>query len=215
MSTLQAAPHLQFIPIEALTPWEKNPREISRAKMDALKLAIRQDPEMLLARPVVANEDGTIAAGNMRFRAISEMVRSNGDGDISNRVREWGGVPTFVRDLDEKEFLEVAVRDNQNYGEWVEEDYAGLVVGYLDELEGSAELLGLDDADEKAMRSAVERLIESEEAPPPDLKPRKRAEAWAVTVTFDDKDSRDRFAAQLRQEGHERVSAHAGRMGDT
>lgn len=215
MSTLQAAPHLQFIPIEALTPWEKNPREISRAKMDALKLAIRQDLEMLLARPVVANEDGTIAAGNMRFRAISEMVRSNGDGDISNRVREWGGVPTFVRDLDEKEFLEVAVRDNQNYGEWVEEDYAGLVVGYLDELEGSAELLGLDDVDEKAMRTAVEQLIESEEAPPPDLKPRKRAEAWAVTVTFDDKDSRDRFAAQLRQEGHERVSAHAGRMGDT
>lgn len=50
-----------------------NPRTIGEAEFQKLCESIERDPEFLKLRPIVHDENGTIRAGNQRFRAIKHL----------------------------------------------------------------------------------------------------------------------------------------------
>jgi hypothetical protein len=219
---LTASPDaIVFVPLDALSPWEGNPRTITSERKRALRDALRHDPGALIGRPLMATTEGTVYAGNMRLVAILEEKAAIGHtSKLVQQIEAWGGVPCFVDEVDEPTMLERAVRDNQGYGAWERDLLAGLVVGYEETLGGDAKLMGVDAKEADTLRSLVTaaRAEETPEVPaatpPPEVEPRRRPEAFAVTVTFESKDARDAFAAGLRDQGHERVHAHVGRWSD-
>lgn len=75
--------------------------------------SIEAEPGMLYARPVVALPDGTIIAGNMRWRACKELGRAT--------------VPAVRVDLDDERAKLWLLRDNNEYGEWEDEALATLL----------------------------------------------------------------------------------------
>jgi hypothetical protein len=62
--------------LSQITPWEKNPRSISKENFDRLKKSIEEDPAMLEARPLMVNHKGSkyiLYGGNMRLKAMLEL----------------------------------------------------------------------------------------------------------------------------------------------
>ena len=94
--------------LSQITPWEKNPRSISKENFDRLKKSIEEDPAMLEARPLMVNHKGSkyiLYGGNMRLKAMLELW--------------WEEAPCHVfEDADEKTMIKRAFRDNMEYGEW-------------------------------------------------------------------------------------------------
>jgi hypothetical protein len=76
--------------------------------MATLKRSIEDFPEMLKIRPVVIDEDNTILAGNMRYRACMEL----------GHEQVWCD---RVRGLTAEEKREFVVKDNVTYGQWDDE----------------------------------------------------------------------------------------------
>ncbi len=119
-----------------LVPYDDNPRNISHERLAALKRSLEADPEMLQARPLLALPDGRVIAGNQRLRAATELG--------------WPTVPCVTVDLDEQRAKLWALRDNNQYGHWDEDqlsfmlqelnasgadlDLAGFEPGFLDEM---------------------------------------------------------------------------------
>jgi DNA modification methylase len=101
------------MPLARLRPWPENPRWISRARLEELKLSLSAEPEMLVARPLLALPDGTVIAGNQRLLAAREL--------------EWKTVPVITVDLDREQARLWALRDNNTYGEWDESALAELL----------------------------------------------------------------------------------------
>src|SRR4051812_43359732 len=66
--------------------------------------SLDDDPRMLDARPVIALPDGTIVAGNMRYRAAVELG--------------WTSIACVTVDLDAERARVWMLRDNQSYGDW-------------------------------------------------------------------------------------------------
>jgi len=50
----------------------KNPRTISRKAFDTLCASIQRDPEFMVLRPIIIDDNRCIIGGNMRYRAITE-----------------------------------------------------------------------------------------------------------------------------------------------
>lgn len=118
------------IPLELLkgAPW--NPRTIRDERFQNLCLSIQADPDFLWLRPVLAMGDGTIYAGNMRFRAAQHLGMAT--------------IPAIVADIPEKLARERALRDNAQWGEWDDT----LLADMLDVMrrdESDMTLLGFDD----------------------------------------------------------------------
>lgn len=97
-----AYPH---IPIENLRCRERNPRYIKEDRFKKLVNSLREFPEMLEARPIVAQPDGDVLGGNMRLRAAKEAGLKT--------------VPVFFSSSwsaeQERQFV---VKDNVPYGDW-------------------------------------------------------------------------------------------------
>lgn len=92
-----------------------NPRNIDKVKFAKLKQSIEDDPEMLSLREVlifVHEGKNVIIGGNMRFRAMREL----GYADIICKVIP-AGTPA-------KKLRAIAIKDNNNYGEWDMEQLA-------------------------------------------------------------------------------------------
>lgn len=136
------------MPLDALSLWEDNPRTISRERFKALVKSMREDPEMLQARPLVALADGRVIMGNMRLRAAKELG--------------WEKIATVQVDLDEKRALEWALRDNVPYGEWEEQGLAEILYR-LNEMGGDLEMTGLEPGE-------VDKLLDSVSGPENDLR---------------------------------------------
>lgn len=90
------------IPLVALcaAPW--NPRSISDQRFQNLCRSIEADPEFLWLRPILATADGTIFAGNMRYRAAQHL--------------SWETIPAILVDIPEQLARERALRDNAHRG---------------------------------------------------------------------------------------------------
>lgn len=98
------------VAVTALTPYERNPRSITRRKFAHLCKTIAAHPALLEARPIIATrgcdwtEDGTVLAGNMRLRAAVELG--------------WETVPTVYVTLPQSKAREWMLLDNVPFGEW-------------------------------------------------------------------------------------------------
>lgn len=135
-------PLLQTVQVNVaeLRPNDRNPRRISKERFEALKTSLEADPDMLVARPVIALPDGTIIGGNQRYRAAVALG--------------WSSIPVVYADLDEDRAKTWMFRDNRPYGE----DDDDLTAELLYELEQSQRdllpLTGFADED-------LQRLLES------------------------------------------------------
>jgi hypothetical protein len=92
------------VPLERLTPATWNPRIVKTADFEALCKSIEADPDFMWRRPVLAQMDGIIYAGNTRFRAVEHLG--------------WKAVPACVEDVPEQLAKERALRDNNSAGSW-------------------------------------------------------------------------------------------------
>ena|SRR5215467_1203940 len=137
---------VQLVPIDSLTPSPHNPRKIERARFDQLKRSLAADELMLQARPVIALPDGTIVAGNMRWRAAVELG--------------WSKIPCVTVDLDRERARVWMLRDNQAYGEWDQPPLAAL----LAELRDASIDLDLTGFDERELQRLLGEL-QAETAP--------------------------------------------------
>lgn len=152
-------------PLDALHENPTNPRTITTERLNALAQAIDADRMMLLARPVIAQADGTILAGNMRHRAAQQLG--------------WDSIPTIYVDLDDQRAREWLLRDNNAYGEWDDTALADLLRG----LQADGADLALTGFDPSTLAGLLE-----DPGVPDDLSDDVRGLALART-TLDDPDT--------------------------
>jgi hypothetical protein len=146
--------------ISRLRPWPDNPRTISEERLADLKRSLIADPEMLLARPLVALPDGTVISGNQRLRAAIELG--------------WHRIPTVTADLDPEHARLCALRDNNSYGDWdqplLAELLGNLVADGID-----MTLAGFADADLDRILGSLPTLADPDDVPDlPTTAPRSR-----------------------------------------
>ncbi|MCA9644974.1 MAG: ParB N-terminal domain-containing protein, partial [Myxococcales bacterium] len=123
-------PSVEATPLSLLKPAPWNPRKIRDERFQNLVQSIKADPEFLWRRPVLAMADGTIYAGNMRYRAAEHLGLET--------------IPAIREDIPEQLAKERAFRDNAQWGEWVEEDLASMLEALR--IDGAAmDLLGFDE----------------------------------------------------------------------
>ncbi|MBN9492878.1 DNA modification methylase [bacterium] len=133
-------PTSQQVPLSSLTPAPWNPRTISDERFTNLCRSLESDPDFLRLRPILATTDGTIFAGNMRYRAAQHLG--------------WETVPAILVDIPEQLARERALRDNAQWGEWQEDDLAGL----LQRLDQEGSDLGLLGFEDRELRDLLNRL---------------------------------------------------------
>ncbi len=132
------------VPLVELRPAPWNPRSITEERFKNLCDSIRDDPDFLWRRPVLAQADGAIYAGNMRFRAAQALGMET--------------IPALVEDVSDRLARERALRDNAQWGEWEEDELASLLARLGSE--GSdLDIVGFDERD-------LQRLLDSIECPP-------------------------------------------------
>jgi site-specific DNA-methyltransferase (adenine-specific) len=95
----------QKVNIELLKENPDNPRTITDAKFEQLVKSIKDFPEMLEIRPLVADKDYRVLGGNMRLRAAKAAGLKK--------------VPVILADnLTEAQKREFVIKDNVGFGEW-------------------------------------------------------------------------------------------------
>lgn len=132
MAKQQQAHNIALVAVETLHQDPANPRRITEREMDRLKRSIQADPDFMKLRPILARPDGSIYAGNMRFAAAVALG--------------WTEVPAIITDDPEAVVRTRAVKDNTQFGEWVEEELAEYLHD-LGEMEPDLDLgaMGLED----------------------------------------------------------------------
>lgn len=125
-------PVIALVAIDDLHTDDKNPRRITGREMDRLKRSIAEDPDFMRLRPILARPDGSIYAGNMRYQAAKALG--------------WKEVPAIMTDDPEALLRKRAVKDNTQFGEWVEEEL-GEYLSELADMDTDLDFgaLGLDD----------------------------------------------------------------------
>jgi DNA modification methylase len=153
---LAAAVRLEVVdaPVAGLRFWGRNPRRISLERLRSLQNALREEPEMLRARPLIALPDGTVVAGNQRLLAARELG--------------WESVPTVFVDLDEARAVEWALRDNRSYGA-DDAEQLGLLLAELAGAGRDLELTGFDPAELDRLLAPHPFVGDPDVVPTPDL----------------------------------------------
>lgn len=133
-------PKVEAVPLAKLKPAEWNPRTIRDERFKNLCASIEADPEFLWRRPVLAMADGTIYAGNMRYRAASHLKMPT--------------IPAIIEDVPEALAKERALRDNSQWGDWQDDQLAEMV--YQMAANGAdVKLLGIEEDELAKMLGAV------------------------------------------------------------
>jgi ParB-like chromosome segregation protein Spo0J len=102
----------EFRTLNELTPWNDNPRTITREDFKRLK---RQIQRLGIYKPLLITEDGTILGGNARYQAYKDL----GYKEVWVSVVD---APT------EAKKLEYALSDNEQFSSYEEEDLADLLI---------------------------------------------------------------------------------------
>jgi hypothetical protein len=156
----EGAQDVAAVPLAKLRPAPWNPRTIRDERFKTLCRSIESDPEFLWRRPVLAMADGTIYAGNMRFRAAEHLGLDT--------------IPAVVEDIPEDLAKQRALRDNNTWGEW-DEDALGDLLQELPDVE----LLGFDEAELDWFGAGAEREgVQGGDTPAPG----KKAESYVRLV---------------------------------
>lgn len=107
---------------------DTNPRKISEESFEKLRNSIKEDPQMLEARPLIIDENNIVLGGNMRLRALKDL----GYTEVpTTQVKGW-------TDEQKRRFI---VKDNLSGGEW---DYDLLTAQYDAEELSAWGMEGLD-----------------------------------------------------------------------
>jgi ParB-like chromosome segregation protein Spo0J len=114
--------------ITKLREHPENPRQITEQRLDDLCKSLKQAPEMLKARPIIALPDGRIIGGNQRYKAAVKLG--------------WTTIPTVIVDLDDTQVRLWMLRDNAPYGDWLEADLAQILKELQDDETIDATLSG-------------------------------------------------------------------------
>ena len=128
------------VPVSQLKASEWNPRTLLDERFKNLCASIKADPDFMQQRPVLAMADGVIYAGAMRYRAAVHLG--------------WKDVPAILADIPEQLAKERALKDNQNWGSWQEDQLAELLYG-LQESGSAVDLLGFDSAELDRLLASV------------------------------------------------------------
>lgn len=141
---------LKLVAASLLKPAEWNPRVVYDEEFRQLKESIRDDPDFLQERPILAKQDGTIYAGNMRYRALMALYEEGWESP-------WGTgrlVPVSIGDVSDHVAKARAVRDNVHAGQWQEIELAQLLTE-IQEQGATVEHLGLRDDELKNVMAAA------------------------------------------------------------
>lgn len=96
------------IPIRGLSFLERNPRKITADQMHKLEQSLQNDPDFLMARPILVNKIGEklqVYAGNQRVKAAKKLG--------------WKSIPCHIEiDLSEEQMRSRIIKDNKSFGEW-------------------------------------------------------------------------------------------------
>lgn len=157
---------MKKVKIDSLQLWDKNPRTIKDKRFKALCKSLTDDPSFMELRPILATKEGRIYAGNMRYRAAKELG--------------WTEIPAILTDIDDKLANERAIKDNNEFGEWNNDELSTL----LDEMEKNGtdiSTLGLDESIEKIIEQLNEKEIVEDEVPEPKKDPQtKLGDLWIL-----------------------------------
>jgi len=165
-TTAQVA--VRHVRIDALKPDEANPRRISDERFQNLCRSIESDPDFLWRRPILAQADGTIYAGNMRYRAAEKLGMTS--------------VPAIVEDVSDQLARERALRDNAQWGDWEDDELAAL----LDRLRAEGSDLDLLGFDERELQQLLDRLelpvlADADDVPPlPEEPVTQQGDVWSL-----------------------------------
>lgn len=95
---------VKMVKLSALHGAAWNPRTIKDDRFKNLMKSVQDDPDFLYRRPILAMKDGTIYAGNMRFRAAQQLGMAE--------------VPAIIEDITPELAKERAIKDNGSWGDW-------------------------------------------------------------------------------------------------
>jgi len=156
-----------LVPTASLHPAPWNPRLIRDPRFEQLCRSLADDPAFLWRRPILATVTGEVMAGNMRLRAAQHLG--------------WLEVPAILDDIPERLARERALKDNNQWGEWQEDDLAALVYD-LGQQGGDLSLLGFDDKELTRLLDSVGALGEGDDAiPEPPAEPITRpGDLWLL-----------------------------------
>ena len=105
--------------IDKLKENPDNPRTISKEKFEKLKNNIAKFPKMLELRPIVYNKKNIVLGGNMRLKAIRELL-------AENKIKLKDSYFKKAESLTESEQQQFIVLDNQEFGDWDFDSLANL-----------------------------------------------------------------------------------------
>ena len=95
---------MEYIDIDKLHFYSRNPRKIDKDNFENLKRSIKEHPEFFEARPVLCNKDYEVFAGNMRLRAAKELGLTQ--------------VPYILMDISKEKQDKLMLLDNRQAGKW-------------------------------------------------------------------------------------------------
>jgi len=145
---------MQIVKIENVKTNPKNPRIIKDEKYKKLVKSIKEFPDMLHKRPIVAftDKDGkyVVLGGNMRLKALNEL--------------KYKEVPIILADeWTEEQKHEFLIKDNVGFGEW---DWDSLAnewdVEKLDEWGLDVPIFKDDETELKDLSSTIDNLYRIE-----------------------------------------------------
>lgn len=131
--------------IDAIRPYEKNPRKVEDAALDKLAESIKRDPQFMVLRPIVVDGEGIILGGNQRWRACKEKLKLKELPD---------GWVVRADDLTEEQRKRFVLADNKQAGEW---DFDVLAENWD---AGELESFGFDIPDEKESSHPTHEVTE-------------------------------------------------------
>lgn len=175
-------PAVEAVPLHRLHPAPWNPRTIKDERFQNLVRSIQADLDFLWRRPILATADGTIYAGNMRYRAAQHLGMST--------------VPAIIEDIPEQLAKERALRDNHQWGDWQDDQLSELVYGLRAE-GADLDLLGFTDKElAKLLDEVGVGVGETEDE-------FAYHEQFGVTVICKDAGEQERVYDELRRQGYE------------
>lgn len=95
---------MQYLEIEKLNNYERNPRKVDKKEFEDLKRSIQEHPEFFEARPILYNKEFVVFAGNMRLRAAKELGMTK--------------VPAICMDIPKEKQDKLMLLDNRQAGKW-------------------------------------------------------------------------------------------------
>lgn len=78
-----------MIKVSTIKLREDNPRMITEAALDKLGESIERDPEYMVIRPIVIDEDRVVLGGNQRLKAIIKLGKKTIPDKWVVQVKDW------------------------------------------------------------------------------------------------------------------------------